>query len=147
MKEIEMEHTVKQLKEYLSNHDIKPSTIRLKILEYLLNNRIHPTADDIYKNLLDQIPTLSKTSVYNTLDLFADKGVIKVLSLNEKEARYDINTRFHGHFKCHVCGRVYDFSISYDISTPQELKGFDINDIDINFYGICQNCKNQGRRI
>ena len=142
-----MKDTVNQLKEYLIKHDIKPSTIRLKILEYLLNNPIHPTADDIYKSLLDQIPTLSKTSIYNTMDLFAGKGVVKVISLDEKEARYDINTCLHGHFKCHVCERIYDFPISCDIQTPQELEGFAINDIDINFYGICQNCKNKEGRI
>lgn len=142
-----MANTVNQLKEYLINRDIKPSTIRLKILEYLLNNPIHPTADDIYKNLLNQIPTLSKTSVYNTMELFADKGVVKVVCLDQKEARYDINTCFHGHFKCRICGQVYDFPISYDIQAPQELKGFAIDDIDINFYGVCQNCKSGEGKI
>nr|MBO2494002.1 transcriptional repressor [Clostridia bacterium] len=136
-----MYNTVNQLKEYLINYNIKPSTIRLKILEYLLNNPIHPTADDIYKSLLDQIPTISKTSVYNTMDLFADKGVVKVISLDGKVARYDINTCLHGHFKCRVCERVFDFPFSSKIPTPKELNGFVINEIDINFYGVCQNCK------
>lgn len=135
-----MHNTVNRLKEYLINYDIKPSTIRLKVLEYLLNNPIHPTADDIYKNLMDQIPTLSKTSIYNTMDLFADKGVVKVISLDEKEARYDINTCFHAHFKCRVCDRVFDIPLPYKIPAPEELKGFAIDEIDINFYGVCQKC-------
>ncbi len=142
-----MENTINQLKEYLIKHNIKPSTIRLKILEYLFNNPIHPAADDIYKNLLGQVPTLSKTSVYNTMDLFAGKGVVKVIFLDEKGARYDINTHLHGHFKCRMCGRIHDFPIPRDILTPQELKGFSTNDIDINFYGVCQNCNNKEGKV
>ncbi|EGD49996.1 ferric uptake regulator, Fur family, partial [Thermoanaerobacter ethanolicus JW 200] len=46
---MKMTYTIEQLKDYLKRHDIKPSTIRIKVLEYLLNNRIHPTADDIYQ--------------------------------------------------------------------------------------------------
>lgn len=57
---MKMTYTIEQLKDYLKRHDIKPSTIRIKVLEYLLNNRIHPTADDIYQYLISEIPTLSK---------------------------------------------------------------------------------------
>jgi len=141
-----MENTVKQLKEYLEKHNIKPSTIRLKVLEYLLGNRVHPTADDIYRNVLPYIPTLSKTSIYNTLELFADKGVVKVLALDNNEACYDIDTRLHGHFKCRVCSRVYDFTIPHNVSMPHELKDFEVNAIDINFYGVCHKCKNKYKK-
>ncbi len=79
--------------DYLREHDIKPSTIRIKVLEFLLNNKIHPTVDDIYKSLLEDIPTLSKTSVYNTLDLFSEKGIVNIVALYEKELRYDIEKK------------------------------------------------------
>lgn len=137
---MKMTYTIEQLKDYLKKHDIKPSTIRIKVLEYLLNNRIHPTADDIYQYLINEIPTLSKTSIYNTLDLFLEKGVVSTLSLKEKELRYDINTYLHGHFKCEVCGKVYDFPVTYKILDVNESKGFTIKSIDINAYGICKKC-------
>ncbi len=97
--------------DYLREHDIKPSTIRIKVLEFLLNNKIHPTVDDIYKSLLEDIPTLSKTSVYNTLDLFSEKGIVNIVALYEKELRYDIEKNSHGHFKCEKCGKVYDIPL------------------------------------
>ncbi|MBE3592028.1 MAG: transcriptional repressor [Thermoanaerobacter sp.] len=137
---MKMTYTIEQLKDYLKKHDIKPSTIRIKVLEYLLNNRIHPTADDIYQYLINEIPTLSKTSIYNTLDLFLEKGVVSTLSLKEKELRYDINTYLHGHFKCEVCGKVYDFPVTYKILDVNESKEFTIKSIDINAYGICKKC-------
>ena len=60
---------------YLKNHDIKPSYQRMKIFQYLLDNHVHPTVDTIYKALCPEIPTLSKTTVYNTLNLFVEKKV------------------------------------------------------------------------
>ncbi|CCQ94625.1 Fe2+/Zn2+ uptake regulation proteins [[Clostridium] ultunense Esp] len=135
-----MGYTNEMIIDYLKKHDIRPSTIRIKVLNYLLNNRIHPTVDDIYKNLIEDIPTLSKTSIYNTLDLFLEKGVVKVLALWEKELRYDIDTNLHGHFKCEKCGKVYDFPISSNILSQNKLEGFKINDKNIHLYGICKEC-------
>ncbi|WP_236913144.1 Fur family transcriptional regulator [Clostridium sp. Cult1] len=137
-----MDYTNEMIIDYLKKYDIRPSTIRIKVLNYLLNNRIHPTVDDIYKNLIEDIPTLSKTSIYNTLDLFLEKGVVKVLALWEKELRYDIDTNLHGHFKCEKCRKVYDFPISANILSRDKLEGFKINDKNIHLYGICKKCNN-----
>lgn len=126
--------------EYLRDHDIKPSTIRIKVLEFLLNNKIHPTVDEIYKNLIEDIPTLSRTSIYNTLDLFSEKGVVNVVALCEKELRYDVDTNTHGHFKCERCGEVYDFPLETKIINKDELEGFQINYENVHLYGICKNC-------
>ena len=136
----EMEYSIEWMKNYLKQHNIKPSTIRIKVLNYLLNNRIHPTVDDIYKNLLDDIPTLSKTSVYNTLDLFLENRVVNVIALYEKELRYDINTEYHGHFKCEKCGKVFDFPINAKIIYDNQLEGFQIKKKSIHLYGICKEC-------
>lgn len=135
-----MNPTNEWMKNYLKKHDIKPSTIRIKILNYLLNNKVHPTVDDIYINLLDDIPTLSKTSVYNTLDLFLEKGVVSVVALKEKELRYDIVTDYHGHFKCEVCKKVYDVPLSGKLIKGDELEGFVVKDKNIHLYGICKKC-------
>ncbi len=56
-----MKQNTEQIKKYLKEHNIKPSTIRIKVFDFLLNNRIHPTIDEIYNNLINEIPTLSKT--------------------------------------------------------------------------------------
>ena len=60
-------------RDYLEKCGIKPSLQRIAIVEYLMENRIHPTADDIYHALCIQVPTLSKTTVYNTMRLFAER--------------------------------------------------------------------------
>lgn len=134
--------TNEELIECLKKHDIRPSNIRIKILKYLLENKIHPTADDIYKGLINEIPTLSKTSVYNTMNLFLEKGIVVDLALDQKELRYDINTNFHGHFKCDKCGNIYDFPILINFPTKDQLEGFVITNKDVFIYGTCKKCNN-----
>jgi len=133
-----MNFTNEEIMDFLKDNDIKPSNIRLKVFRYLLNYRIHPTVDDIYNSLIDEIPTLSRTSIYNTMNLFKEKGIVNELFLNEKEIRYDINTKLHAHFKCEKCGIIYDFPIVENSNNG--LKGFVIKNKSINYYGICAKC-------
>lgn len=97
------------LKSKLLQKGIKPSLIRLKVYEYLVNHKTHPTADEIYNSLLLEIPTLSKTSVYNTLSLFVEKGLVQIITIEENIVRFDADTSVHGHFQCKSCGKIYDF--------------------------------------
>jgi len=137
-----MDYSNEEVIDYLKKHDIRPSNIRIKILKFLLKNRIHPTVEDIYKSLIEEIPTLSKTSVYNTLNLFLEKGIVVGIALDQKELRYDINTNFHGHFKCNKCGIIYDFPIMISFPNKDQLEGFEITNRDVFFYGSCKECNN-----
>ncbi|MBW4827865.1 MAG: transcriptional repressor [Clostridiaceae bacterium] len=127
-------------KKYLKEHDIKPSTIRIKVLQYLKDNKHHPTVDDIYKELIEDIPTLSKTSIYNTLELFLGKNIVNLVSIDDKESRYDIDTSAHGHFKCKSCNKIYDFNINTSNLGEEDIKGFIINKRKIYYEGICKDC-------
>ena len=99
----------------LSSYDIRPSVIRLMIYDYLKGTKSHPTVDDIYKHVCVKAPTLSKTSVYNTVKLFASKGLIKVISIDGTQIRYDADICHHGHFKCEKCDNVFDFLINSNL--------------------------------
>lgn len=70
--------------ERLLDHNIKPSMQRIAIMQYLMEHPIHPSADDIYTALSPSMPTLSKTTVYNTLKLFSSKERLKCLQLMRK---------------------------------------------------------------
>ena len=88
----------------LRAHGIKVTPQRLEILKFLDENDIHPTADEIYKHLKSANPSLSKTTVYNTLDTLKEHGLIGVLTISETELRYDKIIRLHHHFMCKKCG-------------------------------------------
>lgn len=127
----------------LKNKKIRLSHQRLKVLEYLSKNYNHPTADQIYNGLHHEVPTLSKTTVYNTLNSLTKAGLVRVITIEDNEARYDINTQNHGHFKCESCKNIYDFNIDIDSFENHELVGFKVNDKNIYFKGICAHCLNK----
>ncbi|HEY8464451.1 MAG TPA: transcriptional repressor [Bacillota bacterium] len=119
---------------------IKPSYSRLKILEYLINHPVHPTADQIYQHLIGELPTLSKTTIYNTLKLLVDAGLAMVVTIDDTETRYDGNPTPHGHFKCNGCREIYDFKFDADHLVIEDLEGFVINTKDVYFRGTCPKC-------
>ncbi len=127
-----------QVIEKLSSHGIRPSVQRIAVLSYLLHNRVHPTADEIYLSLSPSMPTLSKTTVYNVLKNFAECGVILALNIDEKNVRYDATTEEHSHLKCTSCGELYDIpQPRYEHVT---LEGFVIDRVHMYCWGICPAC-------
>jgi Fur family peroxide stress response transcriptional regulator len=126
----------------LLKKDIKPSYQRIKILEYLNNKRNHPTVDKIFNDLVKEIPTLSKATVYNTLDLFKKAKLARVVTIEDNKTRYDAEVSNHGHFKCESCGSIYDFKVNMDNLSTDSLKHFKINEKNVYFNGICTKCLN-----
>ena len=128
--------------EYLLSYDIKPSVQRIAIMDYLLKHRTHPCIDEIYMALCQEIPTLSKTTVYNTLKLFVEHGAAKMLTIDERNACFDADTTLHAHFQCKICGKIYDIQleeISSAIKMLQE-QGFAIEEAHRYYKGICLHC-------
>ena len=128
------------LTEVLWEKDIKPSIQRIKILEYLQSCHEHPTTEQIYLALKDIVHSLSKATVYNTLAVFAEKGLVKVLTLENTENRYDIITANHGHFLCESCGSISDFAINIESFKTNTLDDYRINQKDVFFKGACPEC-------
>lgn len=135
-----MNFKINNVEEYLRSHGIKPSFQRIRVFDYLITNRNHPTVDMIYQELSKEIPTLSKTTVYNTLKLFVEKEITLLLTIEEGQARFDADTSLHGHFKCEQCAKVYDFDVAFEQMKISELERFQINENHVYFKGICEDC-------
>ena len=129
-----------ELKEFLAQYDIQPSFQRLKILEYMMTHRTHPTAEQVYRDLHTEIPTLSLTTVYNTLKLFTEKGITLALTLEGNEIRYDFVREPHMHFKCKICGMIYDVPLPKEHPFGEMIDGHKIEYEDIYLFGVCKNC-------
>jgi len=144
---LDVERCGNKIAAYLLNNHIKPSYSRVKILEYIIDKRNHPTVEEIYSELLKELPTLSKTTVYNTLNTLLKANLIRLITIEEHEARYDADITEHGHFKCLQCGCVYDFGISLENNNIAGLDGFLIEDKNVYFKGVCQSCLENKNKI
>lgn len=128
--------------QYLRQFSIKPSVQRSAVMHFMLKNRIHPTIDEIYMALSPTMPTLSKTTVYNTLDLFVEKGAVRALAIDEKNVRYDVDISAHGHFMCRNCGKVYDvFDLKPTMFQIPNSDNFKIDSVEISYFGVCKSCQ------
>ncbi|MDR3258298.1 MAG: transcriptional repressor [Fusobacteriaceae bacterium] len=134
---------IESIGNFLKSKDIRPSYQRIKVYQYLVENHNHPTVDTIYKALGPEITTLSKTTVYNTLNLFIDHGIVNMVVIEENETRYDAVTMCHGHFKCEKCGGLYDVEIDNNILENIDVDGYEIKEKLIYFKGVCKKCLDQ----
>jgi Fur family transcriptional regulator, peroxide stress response regulator len=131
---------------YLKEHGIKPSYQRIRIFEYLVRHKNHPNVDAIYQELSKDIPTLSRTTVYNTMKLFIEKKIVQLISIEDTETRYDADISAHGHFKCTSCGEIYDVHVDLTEMRVEGLEQFRVDETHLYFKGTCDECfteKNQ----
>ena len=135
-----MKKTLEELSNELKKNNIRLTHQRLKVLEYLSNSTKHPTVEEIYKELKQEVPSLSKTTIYNTLNYLAELNLVKVLAIDDNEAHFDAVTETHGHFKCDSCGEIYDFDIKMDSFSTENLDNFKINEKVVYFKGTCPRC-------
>ncbi|MEA1986320.1 MAG: Fur family transcriptional regulator [Candidatus Marinimicrobia bacterium] len=139
---------IEHIKKTIEEHGLKPTHQRLKILEYLKEDISHPTADQIYSEMRKEIPTISKTTVYNTVNMFAEKGIVNALFLSKNELRYDGDLSFHHHFVCEECGSLNDIQDDENCKyrDVKMIDGNQINDVSVYFTGICKKCLAKKRK-
>lgn len=137
---------ISHIRQHLEMHDVKPSHHRIKVYQYLVENRNHPNADMIYRELSAEIPTLSKTTVYNTLSLFVEKGLVSLITIAENEMRYDADTSLHGHFRCHSCSTITDLRLRDSTLDFEDLDQYRVDESHLYFKGLCANCLSEGRQ-
>ncbi|MDR0370939.1 MAG: transcriptional repressor [Prevotellaceae bacterium] len=135
-------YSLAQSHQLLLKYSIRPSVQRTMVMDYLLNNRNHPSVDEIFSVLIRTMPTLSRTTIYNSLNLFVARGAVRVLVIDEKNARYDVDISLHAHFLCKECGKVYDIlNIRKELFEVPEMQDLEIETVEISYKGICKNCR------
>ena len=130
-----------ELKQELIDAGIRPSVQRLAIFEYVRQSCQHPTADVVYEALRDELGSLSLTTVYNTLKLFVDAGLISMLTIDDTFRCFDGNRCCHAHFRCNDCGKIVDLQMKKDfLSLVEGIDGYEVTDAQLYLKGVCTDC-------
>ncbi|MDR3366677.1 MAG: transcriptional repressor [Prevotellaceae bacterium] len=131
----------------LEQFGVKPSLQRIAIMGYLMDNFVHPTVDTVFSGLSASIPTLSKTTVYNTLKLLARQGAVLELNIDDKNLRYDANIFRHAHFRCKQCGSVHDVPVgSFEALNVKSAGELVITESQLYYKGYCGRCKAEANK-
>lgn len=117
---------------------------RIAIVEYVANALHHPTAEDICIHVNERFPMTSRATVYNTLHLLRDYGLLQ--EINEAGViRFDPNIRDHHHFICTSCGSVRDIPQELvKIAFSAEMTDFEAYEVEVVVRGRCVVCKSLG---
>lgn len=87
-----------EILELLRSHEVTPTAQRVEIAWVLFNRCEHLSADDVFSLVNDETPRVSKATVYNTLGLFAERGLVREVIADPARIFYDPNTAPHHHF-------------------------------------------------
>jgi Fur family peroxide stress response transcriptional regulator len=121
---------------------LKLTPQRLAILKFLEGNTDHPSADEIFRAVSEQFPTMSFATVYSTLDALRDKGRLLELTIDPGKKRFDPCTEHHHHLICISCKKIVDVKQQFNLDLPEGVKGdFSITGNHIEFYGVCPDCR------
>lgn len=88
----------KEILRKLKQHDVLPTSQRIEVASILLARPQHLSADQIIDKLKRRGSRVSKATVYNTLKLFSEQGIVKELSVDSSRKFYDSTTHAHHHF-------------------------------------------------
>jgi Fur family peroxide stress response transcriptional regulator len=127
----------------LRDKGFKVTPQRLAIYQVLANTKAHPSAEMIFTQLQPSYPTMSLATVYKTIEILKEIGLVQILNVGEDSFRYDANINSHCHICCMSCGRVDDLEgIDSDdfVAKVADKTEYQLSGQQFYFYGVCPEC-------
>lgn len=151
---MKQQEIMKTLREKIKEHKYKFTTQRQDILRVFIDSEDkHMSAEEVYNLVKGIQPYIGLATVYRTLDLFVELGLLKKLDFGDGRARYELlddsMPHFHHHLICLDCGEIREFE--YDMLEPleeviEEEESFQVVDHVLKMYGYCRNCHKKRRQ-
>jgi len=148
-KTVKYEQLLSDFKTLLKKNSLKFTVQREAILETLYNSEIHLTPESLHHLIQEKYPELNTgiATVYRTLSLLEDSGVVTSLSFGAQGKKYELGAKkHHDHLICTACGSITEF-VDEEIENRQhkitEALGFKMSDHSMQIYGICKECQNK----
>lgn len=123
---------VKQLEDF----GIQPSAQRVAVAEYVLVTDQHPSADQVFSSVSENFPMISRATIYNTLNLFVEKGLLRVLHISAGKVVFDPVMTKHHHFIDEETGAIKDIEWKQlKVSNLEKLTEFEVSDYQVILQG------------
>lgn len=120
----------------LKSHGINASAQRVAVARYVLHTAEHPSADEVWTRVKQRFPQVSRATIYNTLNLFVEKGLLRQFFINEGRLVFDPNTEDHHHFVDEDTGEIHDVPWhAVRVPAVPKLEGFDVREYQLVMRG------------
>jgi Fur family ferric uptake transcriptional regulator len=133
------------LREFLKNGNNRITPERFEILDSALEYEGHFGADDLYILMKNQKSGVSRATVYNTLELLVQCGLVRKRNFGDNLTRFENNfKKQHDHIVCLDCGRIIEFANNKLKSVPIDIcneMGFEVENYSFNIFARCKNIK------
>jgi len=116
--------------------DIQPTPQRIAVVEHVLKSKTHPSADEVLTYARKKCPTVSRATVYNTLNLLVEKGLLKMQAIKEGAIVFDPNVENHHHLIDIETGEIFDIPWDQlEVNVKKKLKGFEVTEFQVIMHG------------
>jgi Fur family transcriptional regulator, ferric uptake regulator len=137
------------LTEKLTENGYKITGPRLAILDYLVHEKGHHNITDIYEKIRLKNENIGMATIYRTIDLFLELGIVRVLTLKNSQPCFEVNWPgdHHHHLVCTECGHIIEFgscNFKLIVGEIEKVTRFRIEEHTLEAYGLCPKCA-QGR--
>ncbi len=144
-----MEVNVEAIKAKLKSEGYKLTTQRRAILNAMIDNKDeHLSSEEVYEIVKQLYPEIGLATVYRTLQLFEQLGIIYKLNFDDGCSRYELNydssDHHHHHLICLGCGKVIEVKLDLLENLEMEIEKegkFKITDHNVKFFGYCKDCQ------
>jgi Fe2+ or Zn2+ uptake regulation protein len=134
----------KQVMDALRERGIQPSAQRVAVADYVLFTSEHPSADQVWARAKKTLPVLSRATVYNTLNLLVEKGLLRTLILAEGNVVFDPKVEAHHHFIDEATGTIHDVPWhALEVRKLDSLRGYDVREYQVVMRGRTSESKRQ----
>jgi Fur family transcriptional regulator, peroxide stress response regulator len=143
MRSRKREEQMAELRERLETQGAHFTQQRAAVFEYLSSVDHHPTAEEVYLMVKQELPKISLATVYKNLEALVVCGAASKLTYGDGAARYDIRTDHHYHARCLKCGRIADLEPEAGERLLKLIKlpgGFKVEGYRLEISGYCKNC-------
>lgn len=137
--------SVDELIERVRRQGGKATSQRILIWSALVNDLTHPTAEDLYRRLKPQLPSLSQATLYNVLNELVEWGEIRRFDTGDGRIHFDPDTSGHAELVCMRCRRVMDAPAGAvpEHRVPEQVAGYRIVSHSEQYFGYCPDCQRE----